>query len=102
MDPSLPELLGFLERLRQAVAEERVLVTHYAAERAADELEWDQWDILEELRELQPADHHRCEVSREPTRDLIWVFTPAHWDGDHLWIRLVERQAIIVVSFHRA
>lgn len=85
-----------------AAAEGRVFVSAYAAERAADDLEWDQWDIVEQLKELDIGDHRHCEISRAPTEDLIWVFTPDLWDGDLLWIRLIERDGIVVVSFHRA
>ena len=32
---------------------------------------------------------------------LIWVFTPEHWDGGALWIRIVERAGMVIISFHK-
>ena len=102
MEPTLAQIQAFLRRLRLAVDEEKVVVSTYAADRAVSELGWDLWDILEQLKDLVPEDHRHCELSRAPTADLIWVFTPELWDGDLLWIRLLERDGIVVVSFHKA
>lgn len=102
MDPTLDDISAFLKRVRYAVDREYVVVTRYAAERASEDLEWDEWDILEQLKELHHDDHLRCEASKAFPNDLIWVFTPDYWDGGQLWIRLVERDDLIVVSFHRA
>ncbi len=76
-------------------------VTEYAREGAAA-LDWNESDIFLQLRELAPPDWLRCERSTDPSRpDLIWVFEPDYWDGGKLWIRLVERSGVLVVSFHR-
>lgn len=102
MEPTPAELTAFLQRVRTAATSGKVIVSQYAAERAADELQWDQWDIFEQLKDLVPDDLRHCEISRAPSADLIWVFTPQLWDGDLLWIRLIERDGVVVVSFHRA
>ena len=102
MEPSPAEIRAFLKRVRDAVDHGRVAVSQYAADRAADELEWNLWDILEQLKELLPTELRHCEVSTEPSADLIWVFTPELWDGDLLWIRLIERDGVVVISLHRA
>lgn len=102
MDPSRAQTLAFLRRLAAAVEQERVFVSAYAADRATEDLQWDQWDIIEQLKDITFDDLRHCECSRAPTADLIWVFTPELWDGGHLWIRLIERDGIVVVSFHRA
>lgn len=102
MEPTPVQLRAFLQRVSVAADEGRVCVTTYVVERAADELQWDQWDIIEQLKELDIVDHRHCETSRAPTADLIWVFTPTLWDGDQVWIRLIERDGIVVVGFHKA
>lgn len=71
MDPTRLEIDAFLKRVRHAVEREQVFVTHYAAERAAEELEWDHWDIIEQLRELHQHDHLRCEASKVVHDDLV-------------------------------
>lgn len=102
MDPTPAQLRNFLRRLRAAIDAHRVFVSAYAAERAADELGWGQWDIFEQLKELNADDYHRREVSHGPLADVIWVFTPEGWDEETLWIRLIERDGVLVVSFHKA
>ena len=102
MEPTLSKARAFLKRLKLAVERDRVAVSQYAADRASEELEWTRWDILEQLKELAVNDLRRCEVSRAPTADLIWVFTPETADDVSLWIRLLERDGIVVVSFHKA
>jgi len=78
------------------------------ARRRATTLDWgratqqDLWHIPEQLKELAVEDHRHCELSKAPTTDAIWVFTPELWGDDLLWIRLIERNGIVVVSFHRA
>ena len=84
--------------MRAAVADGRVEFTGYARE-GADDLGWDQFDMVEQLRELTPDDFLRCEESHDGSR--VWVFIPGLWDDWYLWVRLVERGGIVVVSFHR-
>jgi hypothetical protein len=101
LPPTSAELANLLRRVRVAVEEERVRVTDYAREGAAA-LDWNEWDIIEQIRELTAPDWLRCEQSTDPDRpSLIWVFEPDYWDGGKLWIRLVERSGVLVVSFHR-
>ena len=76
-------------------------MTTYAADLAAEDLGWDRTDILLLLDELEVRDFHRVEDSTARPGDLIWVFCPDLSTG-MLWIRLVEREEIVVVSFHRA
>lgn len=92
-------LSSFLTRLRQAVSVGRIEVRAYALDGARD-LGWDPTDICAQLLELSAEDFLRTERSTAPEGGLIWVFTPDTWDGGHLWIRLIERRNIIVVSFH--
>jgi len=100
-EPTSAELAAFLARVRVAVEERRVRVTDYARE-GASALDWNEWDIVEQLRELTATDWLRCESSVDRHRpSLIWVFEPDFWDGGKLWIRLVERSGVLVVSFHK-
>jgi hypothetical protein len=95
------ELSGFLVRIQEAVDSGRVRATDYAREGAAV-LGWNEWDIALQLRDLRAADWLRCEWSRDPLQPaLIWVFAPDFWDGGGLWVRLIERSGILVVSFHK-
>jgi hypothetical protein len=64
-------------------------------------LEWTGEDLRLQLLELTGEDFLRTEESNAPEGGLIWVFTPDLWDGGYLWIRLVERAGIVVISFHR-
>ena len=93
---------GFLSRLRTAIEADRVWVTHYAATFATEDLQWDREDILLQLTDLEPGDFLRVERSTRRSGDVIAVFTPEPETTGRLWVRLVERGGIIVVSFHRA
>lgn len=50
---------------------------------------------------LAVADHERCEHSNVHPDDVVWVFCPDDPYSGALWIRLIERDGIIVVSFHQ-
>ncbi len=65
------------------------------------DLEWTAEDLRVQLLELAAHDFLRVESSTAPQGGVIWVFTPEFWDGGHLWIRLVERAGVVVISFHR-
>lgn len=93
-------LASFLRRLRTAVRSGHFRVTGYARE-GAEALDWDDWDIAEQLSELAAADWLRSEESTAQRGDIVWVFTPSYWDGGFLWVRLVERDGVVVVSLHR-
>lgn len=103
------KISGFLHRLRLSLREERVVVDVYALDRASMELEWDHLAILDELRWLTVSAFHRLETGRDPRYlgENIWVFCPGialppKFDQSNLWIRLIERRGIIVISFHEA
>ncbi|MCK6529561.1 hypothetical protein L6R50_19070 [Myxococcota bacterium] len=78
-----------------------MIVTDKAAGEAAADLGWDGSDVLEELGELGVDDYLRSERSTRRPGDIVHTFTPPLDEGE-LWIRLVERDGFIVVSFHRA
>lgn len=94
------ELAAFLRRVLAALDADRVGLTDYARE-GMDDLGWEEFDVRAQLRELVPNDWLRCEPSLHKPEDLIWVFTPDFWDDGFLWIRIVERHGLVVVSFHR-
>jgi hypothetical protein len=98
--PAIREISALLNRLRSAVVDGRVEVRGYAIEGLRD-LEWTAADLRLQLLELTVDDLLRAEQSTAPEGGLIWVFTPEFWDGGHLWIRLVERSGIVVISFHK-
>lgn len=92
-------LSSFLARVRGAASAGRVEIRTYALD-GAREFGWDAADVRAQLLDLVEADFLRTERSTAPEGGLIWVFTPDLWDGGYLWIRLIERKNIVVVSFH--
>jgi hypothetical protein len=90
----------FLRRLKRAVAEDQILVTSKAADEAAEDLGWDREDILLQLSDLVEADFERTEDSTVQPGEVVWVFCPDLEIEGALWIRLVERHGVVVVSFH--
>lgn len=100
VEPTTSSLAAFLRRVRTAVLERKVFVTGYARE-GAEALDWNEDDIITRLRLLTARDWLRTEASTTRRSDIIWVFTPDLGDEAYLWIRLVERSGIVVVSFHR-
>ena len=92
-------MVEFLRRARRAVRADRVLLTSKAAGEAWDQLEWDIDDALAMLVELLPDDFLRTEPSTERPGDEVHVFCPVY-DEVELWVRLVERSGIVVVSLH--
>lgn len=99
MNPTDADLNAFLHRVFVAVTHDRIHVTVKAGEEAANELGWSQAEIIGQLCLLEVADFCRIEGSSVFAGDLVWVFTPESEVGV-LWIRLIERHGIIVVSFH--
>ena len=93
------KISAFVRRLHAAVDTDAVVVSGKAAREAAEELHFERADILDMLRGLVAADFSHCVPSRVRPGDLLWVFTP-EYDSLTLWIRLVERHNIIVVSSH--
>ena len=100
VSPTVDRIAAFLSRLRRAVAEGRVEIRAYALGGLSD-LEWTAEDLRLQLIELTMDDLLRTEESTAPEGGLVWVFTPELWDGGYLWIRLVERAGIVVISFHK-
>ena len=98
MEPNVAEIAMFLARVLRAAAEGRVVLTEYAEDRALDELGWSASDVIAQLLVLEISDFHQTEHTRGDA--LLWVFTPDVDEVGRLWIRLVERQGIVVVSFH--
>ena len=100
MPPTSSQISAFLGRLHAAVRENRVQVRGYALEGLRD-LEWTTEDLRLQLLELTVGDLLRTEASTAPQGGQIWVFTPELWDGGYLWIRIVERAGVVVISFHK-
>lgn len=98
MDPNVAEIAMFLARVLRAAADGRVVLTEYAEDRALDELGWSASEVIEQLLLLEAGDFHQTERTRGDA--VLWVFTPYVDDVGRLWIRMVERQGIVVVSFH--
>ena len=98
--PTAEQIAAFLVRLRRAVAEDRIEVRAYALDGLRD-LEWTAEDLRMQLLELTVDDLLRTEASTAPQGGVVWVFTPEFWDGGFLWIRLIERAGIVVISFHK-
>jgi hypothetical protein len=98
--PTADQVAAFLIRLGRAVSEGRVEIRGYALEGLRD-LEWTAADLRLQLLELSVDDFLRTEVSTTPQGGLVWVYTPEFWDGGSLWIRLIERAGIVVISFHK-
>ena len=99
MKPSDAMIESFLSRLRKAVFDGRVRFSHYAAEDLQD-MAWSRNDALDQLASLNLDDFLRIETSRVDTLP-IWVFQPDDPWFDALWIRLVERSGVVVISFHQ-
>lgn len=93
---------AFLRRLRSALRSGRFYLSEYALERAFDELAWLDEDIVAQIALLQERDFLRSEHSTAREADRIWVFCPYDETEGELWIRLVEREGVVVISFHRA
>ena len=100
MLPTDRQIAAFLQRLRAAVAEDRVVIRDYAVEGAAS-VGWQVEDVLLQLCDLEVGDCHDQVQSTAVEGGLIWVFTPPFWDGGYLWIRLREARNVIVISFHK-
>jgi len=94
-----PTIAAFLVRTRTALRAGRVVISSYAME-GAEGLGWDESDVFQQLGDLTPDEFLRREKSQVRPWETIWVFTPTLSQEEYLWIRLVERDGIIVVSFH--
>ena len=98
MPPTADQITAYLRRLRRRVDEGRIQFTRNA-NLSIEDMEWTQADATEQVRCLRQEDFLRVETSTVD-ESMIWVFTPDEpWFG-RLWIRLVERAGITVVSFH--
>ena len=99
MRPSDAQIESFLSRLRKAVLEGRVRFSRYAVADLQD-MAWSRDDALDHLASLGLEDFLRIETSNVDTLP-IWVFEPDDPWFDALWIRLVERSDVVVISFHQ-
>lgn len=70
--------------------------------RALEDLGWEEDDVLAQIDELEVDDFERVERSTVHPGDRVWVFCPDDAFAGRLWIRLVERGGVILISFHRA
>jgi hypothetical protein len=110
MGPAKRQIAAFLGQVKQACQRGSVIVTEKAAEEATEDLGWDEASILGELAALEASDFERVEKSTVNSADEIWTFCPYvdvlteedELENVKLWIRLVERNGVIVVSCHRA
>ena len=93
------KISAFLVRARTAIRAGHVIISDYAME-GAEGLGWDESDVYQQVHDLAPDDFLRCEDSHVHPWEMIWVFTPSLSEEESLWIRLVARNGIIVVSFH--
>ena len=91
---------SFLERLDRALDVDGVFTSREARDLALEQFGWDEGDIFSLLRVLEEEDFHLAERSTAEEGGMIWVFVPMTDEG-RIWIRLCERQQMIVVSFHR-
>jgi hypothetical protein len=92
---------AFLDRLRRAAQTDRVLVTTKALDEAEEDLEWGREEVIACVVRLTPTDFERREMSTVRPSDTIWVFCPEEPTGT-LWIRIVERNSFVIISFHFA
>lgn len=90
----------FLDRLAAALREDRVLPTQDAIECAAHQFGWALGEIFGVLYDLDEDDCHLSEASTAPEGGVIWVFLPMTEEG-RIWVRLCERDNILIISFHR-
>lgn len=101
MEHEKPDVAGFLARLRAYVDEDKVLVRNKALDEARAEFQMEFEDIVAFLPELLEEDFERIEPSKARPEDAVWVFI-AEVAHNEFWIRLVERNGIVVISFHEA
>lgn len=95
-----PLLAAFLRRLGRCLDDGSVVVTFAAAETVEEQFGWDEGDIFALLLIVDADDFdHRVSSSAEEG-GAIWVFLPMTAEG-RIWLRLCERESIIVVSLHR-
>lgn len=77
-----------------------MFVSDYARETAWSEFGLHEDDIFAVLYDLAAEDFDHEEPSTAPEGGDIRVFVPMTAEG-RLWVRLCERDDIVVVSFHR-
>lgn len=97
----MPRILSFLTRVRRAIRNGEVVVSAKALDEAAEDLRWSRDEIIAFVLLLDVSDFERVEVSAVRPGDSVWVFCPEIDEGT-LWIRIVARAGIIIVSFHLA
>lgn len=97
----MPRITAFLARVRQAIRDGEVVASAKAIDEAAEDLNWSREDIVAFLLLLEAHAYERIERSLVRPGDDLWVFCPEIDEGT-LWIRIVAREGVIVVSFHLA
>jgi hypothetical protein len=100
MCPSDSEIEAFLSRARRACRDGRVFVTKKAMTEAWQGLCWQDSDVRLQIEALVLHDFHELVSSTVRPGDPVWVFCPETTFEGSLYIRLVEREGLVVVSFH--
>lgn len=93
-------IADFLERLTAALTEDRVGVTDDAREYALQDFGWGIAEIMLLLYVLDVGEYSHHEASTAPEGGMIWVFLPLT-DTGRLWLRVCERENMVVISLHR-
>jgi hypothetical protein len=101
MCPDDSEIETFLSRARRACRGGRVRLTRKALGEAWEELCWESPDILLQIEALVLHDFYDLVESTARPGEQVWVFCPETTFEGSLYVRLVERDGLIVVSFHR-
>lgn len=97
----MSSVAAFLSRVRRAIRVGEVVVSAKALDEAAEDLNWSRDELIVFLTFLEVSDFERVEMSAVRPGDTLWVFCPEIEEGT-LWIRIIARKGIIVVSFHLA
>ncbi len=98
--PSLDAVADFLERLTAALADDRVGVTDDAREYAFQDFGWGIAEVMLLLYLLDEDEYSHHEPSVAPEGGMIWVFLHMT-DTGRLWLRVCERDSMVVISLHR-
>lgn len=88
----------FLRRVSSACRENRVQVS-LSAQQDAAEIGFDRPMIESVLLRLASSDFEKRVSGARNVDEWVWVFVPAV-DDLVLWVRLIERAGVVVVSFH--
>lgn len=98
--PAPDVIAAFLERLTVALAADRVGITDDARECAIRDFGWGISEVILLLYLLDESEYSHHEASKAPEVGMIWVFLHMTETG-RLWLRLCERENMVVISLHR-